>query len=291
MSSRELRAAPSKLYGFLALARISNSPTVASNVLAGAALAGQVQLSGAVLVLVVALIFFYTAGMILNDLCDYKIDLRQRPERPLPSGLVSRSEALVAVIVLFGVGSLLLLYVSVASFLSGLLLIALIVLYDVWHKTNPLSPVLMASTRAMVYFTAFLAFSTEPTWTLILWSGILALYIIGLTYIAKFEGRADVTRYWPAALLLLPAFFAELQPMAPLMFVLPLLFIGWVIYSVTYVYRPQWRNFGKAVGHLIAGVSLLDALVLASVGATGGIGLALAAFLVTLVLQRYVKGT
>ncbi|CAN5506300.1 UbiA family prenyltransferase [soil metagenome] len=291
MSSSELRASGSRLYGFLSLARVSNSPTVASNVLAGAALAGQVQPTGTVLALVIALVFFYTAGMVLNDLCDYATDCRQRPERPLPSGLISRGEALLSVFVLFGVGGALLLYLGVAPFLSGLVLIALIVLYDLWHKRNPLSPVLMAATRAMVYFTAFLAFSTEPTWPLILWSAMLALYIIGLTYIAKLEHRADVTRYWPAVLLFLPAFFAELQPLAPIMFVLPLLFISWVIYSITYVYRPQWRNFGRAVGHLIAGVSLLDVLVLASVGATAGLGLAFIAFLATLFLQRYVKGT
>ena len=33
---------------------------------------------------------FYTAGMILNDLLDYEVDVRERPERPLPSGAVSR---------------------------------------------------------------------------------------------------------------------------------------------------------------------------------------------------------
>ena len=34
---------------------------------------------------------FYTAGMILNDVLDDDVDRRERPERPLPSGAVSRA--------------------------------------------------------------------------------------------------------------------------------------------------------------------------------------------------------
>jgi electron transfer flavoprotein beta subunit len=43
------------------------------------------------------MVFFYTAGMFLNDLCDHAIDCHELPERPLPSGLVSRAEAVAAV--------------------------------------------------------------------------------------------------------------------------------------------------------------------------------------------------
>jgi hypothetical protein len=292
MSSSELSSRGWRtLYGHISLARISNSPTVASNVLAGAALAGVVRPDAPVLLLIVALILFYTAGMYLNDLFDLEFDRRERPERPLPSGVVSRQSATLVVVVLFGLGSALLWLVSSTAFWSGLVLIGLIVLYDAWHKTNPLSPVLMASTRMMVYLIAFLAFSTTVTSTLLAWTGLLGLYIIGLTYIAKLESRPGLMRYWPGVLLFLPVVYTLAQWPGVLPFIMALLFGGWAAYSLTFLYRRQGRSIGGAVARLIAGISLLDGLVLAVTGSVVGTLVALVAFGLTLTLQRYVKGT
>jgi 4-hydroxybenzoate polyprenyltransferase len=300
-----------RVAGHLRLARISNSPTVISNTLAGAALAGALQPAGMVVFLVaVAMLLFYTAGMYLNDLCDYRVDLRERPERPLPSGAVSRSEASLAVLLLFTLGAALLLVAGAAPFASGLVLIGLIVLYDLWHKANPLSPLLMASTRAMVYITAFLAVSAGPgsspavrslaaeasadgaSWlTLAIWTVLLALYIVALTQLAKAEGRRGALRFWPAAALFLPgAYFALQVPEAPGVLLL-LAFAGWVAYSLSFVYAAGRRSFPKAIAFLIAGVALLDALVLSAAGSSVGVAIALAAFALTLLAQRHVRGT
>jgi len=162
------------LHGYLALARISNSPTVVSDAVAGAALAGAVRPDATVLAVAVAMVLFYTAGMVLNDLCDYAIDCRQRPERPLPSGAVSRTEASAGVVALFAVGSALLWLAGPAAFGAGLALIAVIVVYDLWHKTNPISPLLMAAARALVYVTAGLAVAGAINNQLLLWAGLLA---------------------------------------------------------------------------------------------------------------------
>src|ERR1700730_13338159 len=147
------------LYGYLALARISNSPTVVSNTLAGGALAGTLWPDGKLVLIAIVMVLFYTAGMYLNDLLDYAVDCRERPERPLPAGIVSRSAAVAVALTLFGCGSQLPWRVGPHLFLSVLLLIALIICYDRWHTSNPLSPLLMALCRLMVYFTAFLTFS------------------------------------------------------------------------------------------------------------------------------------
>lgn len=280
-----------QLYGYLALARISNSPTVASNVLAGAALAGAVRPGGRTALLVLAMILFYTAGMFLNDVCDYAIDCRERPIRPLPSGTVSRTAASATVVALLCAGSIVLWYVSRAPFLGGILLIALIVLYDGWHKENPLSPLVMAGTRMMVYAIAFLAFSSQVGSSLLIAGSLLGLYIVGLTYIARSETGPSFTRYWPAALVFLPASYFALR--LPSAWVLPLLilFAGWVAYSVSLVYRRTGRDIGGGITGLIAGISLYDALVLATVGALSGVILALLAFGLTLFFQRYITGT
>jgi 4-hydroxybenzoate polyprenyltransferase len=280
-----------RLHSYLALARISNSPTVVTNVLAGAALAGVPRPGVTIALLAVAMVLFYTAGMFLNDLCDYATDLRERPERPLTSGAISRTEAAIAIVAMFVVGSALLLYVGPIPFASGLVLIAVIVLYDVWHKTNPFGPLVMALARAMVYVTAFLAFSTGLSALPIVPVGLAALYVVSLTYIAKSETGPAVKRFWPVVALLLPAAYFAFQISSAILLLVPVLFAGWVAYGASFAYRHRGRNIGGAVGRLIAGIALYDGLVLAAAGAVTGVVMALAAFGATLFFQRYIRGT
>jgi hypothetical protein len=277
--------------GYLALARISNSPTVVSNALAGAALAGALRPNGEVIAVAVDMVLFYTAGMFLNDLCDYTIDRQQRPERPLPSGVVSRAEATIAIVALFCVGSALLWIADPAAFRGGLVLIAVIVVYDLWHKTNPLSPLLMATARALVYVTSGLAVAGTIPNQLLLWAGLLFAYVVGLTAIAKAEAGSGVAGYWPAALLALPAIAFIATVPHPVGLLLLALFVVWTIYAASFVYRAEGRSTGRAVGYLIAGIALLDGLALAGAGSAIGVAIALAAWGTTLVLQRYIKGT
>ena len=279
------------LAGYLTLARISNSPTVVSNVLAGAALAGVLRPDGTVVLLAGAMVLFYTAGMVLNDLCDYEWDRRQRPDRPLPSGVVARRTAGAATVGLFAGGCALLWPAGPTAFASGLVLIALIVLYDRWHKGNPLSPLVMAGCRLLVYVTAFVAFAWPLSVELLAVGGMLVVYMVGLTAIAKSEARPSAAKYWPATLVFLPAILFAFQMPHPAWLPLVLLFVGWVAYSLTFAYRPGGRGIGGAIARLIAGISLFDSLVLAAAGAQAGVAIALAAFGLTLFFQRYVEGT
>ena len=282
------------LYGYLALARISNSPTVVSNTLAGGALAGALWPDGKLGLIAIVMVLFYTAGMYLNDLMDYAVDCRERPERPLPAGIVSRSAAVAVALILFSCGSLLLWSVGPHPFLSGLVLIVLIICYDRWHKSNPLSPLLMALCRLMVYITAFLAFSVQSLSPLLIPGSLLVLYVIGLTYIAKTENKPSMTNVSIVATLFLPTVYFTARQLQQVQWVtLPLIlfFTIWVAYSVSFAFRSPKRQVGRTVGQLIAGISLLDALVLATTGSPLGVLLALVAFGLTLSLQRYVRGT
>ena len=296
-----------RLYGHLALARISNSPTVVSNVLAGAALAGAFAsnniLSGSIAVVALAMVLFYTAGMYLNDLFDYTLDCHKRPERPLPQGFVSRSEATITALALLAGGSGLLWIIGPRPFLCGLLLIALIVCYDRWHKRNPLSPLLMALCRVMVYIIAFIASSTRQSlssWpTLFVPACLLGIYVVGLTAIARMEGMSGSQagrENWSSAVLLVPIVYIVYslygrQHLSLLTLLLALLCIAWVVYSLTLLYSPTQRQVGRCVRQLIAGIALIDALVLATTGSIFGVLLALGAFASTLLLHRFVRGT
>lgn len=277
-----------KAAGHLQLARISNSPTVLSNVLAGVGLAGITGWDATWGWVSVAMVAFYTAGMYLNDLCDYEVDRRERPNRPLPSGRVSKRAAWVVTLVLFASGTTLLAMVGTRPLFSGLVLIGLIVLYDVWHKTNPLSPLIMASTRAMVYVTAFVSFEVLVTLDLAIGVGLMLAYIIGLTYIAKCETNASFTQQWPKVLLLAPAFYGVVAVPFGVGWLWLVGFIAWIAFSLRFIYSGQ---IGAGIVRLIAGIALLDALLLVVHDATMHAFLALGAFALTLFLQRYIGGT
>jgi len=71
-----------KLRTALRLGRVSNLPTVWTNTLAGAVLAGATGFGAEFAVMLVAFSLFYTGGMFLNDAFDAKFDAAQRAERP-----------------------------------------------------------------------------------------------------------------------------------------------------------------------------------------------------------------
>lgn len=280
------------LRAHLALARISNTPTVISNVLAGAVIAAPLAFDWPVVLLVAAMALFYTAGMYLNDLFDYEIDVRERPERPLPSGRVDIAFAWTVTLVLFGLGMALLGGVGLEAFVSGLVLMALIVIYDRWHKGNPIGPLLMAGTRVLVYITAFLGFSTDISRELVLWCLVMLAYVAGLTSIAKTESLPSVGRYWPLVAVFLPAVAAVIADPANVgVWLFVALFVAWAIYSISFAYRTTDRMVGAAIGRLIAGIALVDALVLATHEAWWGVLVALLAFAGTFFFQRYIRGT
>lgn len=277
--------------GHLALARISNSPTVISNTLAGAALASGQWLDGRLALVTLAMVLFYTAGMYLNDLCDYTLDCSERPERPLPQGLVSRQQACTIMILLFTGGSALLWGVGPESFLSGLLLIALIILYDRWHKQNPFSPLCMALCRILVYITAFLAYTTVVSTSLIVLCGLLLLYVVGLTMIAKVERIPQMISRSSLAMLLAPVLYFMFMAPTGVALLFALLFSSWMSYSIFLIYHGTTRQTRHSVAYLIAGIALFDGNVLVRAGNLWGALLALSAFGLTLYLQRYVRGT
>ncbi len=290
MSSAEtLRPAVPAWRAWLQLARISNTPTVVSNTVAGAVLAATAAEAGTVAVVALAMALFYTAGMILNDVADLEVDRRERPERPLPSGAVSRSAAIAAVASLFVAGEALLLVEGVEPFLAGLGLVALIVLYDAWHKDNPLSPVLMGACRALVYFVAAFAVVGGVPTEVGAAAAVLLIYVVGLTQVAKAEGGSLLSA-WPLAAVLAAVGY-WVGWVSSVWFVLLLVaFLAWVVRALWLVRVP--RRIGAGVVSLIAGMSLYDALAVASVeGSLAAVGVCLAAFLVTIALQTKIAGT
>jgi 4-hydroxybenzoate polyprenyltransferase len=284
----------------LRLGRVSNLPTVWTNTLAGIGLAGGSATDPRTVPLLVALSLFYVAGMYLNDAYDAEIDARERPERPIPSGQVSAATVFAAGFGMMAVGLALLVWVGFGAaagtglgpVMGGLGLGAAIVLYNRRHKDNPLSPVLMGLCRVLVYVTAGLAVADELPPALLTGALLLLCYLIGLTYVAKQETLGEVRNLWPLLFLGAPLVYALAQALhGPGAAVLSFAFILWVAVALWFLRRRQPGDVPRAVISLIAGIALLDAVLIAGTGALAIAGLAVAGFLLTLLLQRFVPGT
>jgi hypothetical protein len=276
----------------LALGRVSNVPTVWTNTLAGAVLAGAAGFGGELALAILAFSLLYTGGMFLNDAFDAPWDARERPERPIPSGAASAREVFVWGFGLLAAGVLLLALFGTEAAMAGMALAGVIVFYDWYHKANPLGPVVMGLCRALIYVGAALCYTVvvPPA----LWWGSLALlcYLIGLTYIAKQETLARVENLWPLLFLAVPVLYgAWLIAATPFAAPYWALFCGWMLVALWFLRRRQKGDIPRAVVSLIAGISLLDALLIAGAGFPGLALAALAGFGVTLFLQRYVAGT
>ncbi len=281
-----------KLSVALRLGRVSNLPTVTSNVLAGIALSGAHPPTVHVVVICVAMSLMYVAGMYLNDAFDRDIDAVERPDRPIPAGLVTPRTVFNIGFALLacGLGLITALALSTGTGWSAVLAMtglgSLIILYDSNHKTNPVGPLLMGLCRAAVYITAALAVTRELSPGVLVGAGCLVAYIIGLTYIARQENLSALASWWPLAFLALP--FLVALPDRPLAAALYGGFLLWVVRSLALVRRRKIRD---AVTALIAGISLLDAMLILREGRPTFAMIAVCAWLLTRALQRYVPGT
>jgi 4-hydroxybenzoate polyprenyltransferase len=289
-----------KLSTALRLGRVSNLPTTWTNVLAGLALASTSGALDAGLVLALCAIVscMYVGGMFLNDAFDREYDARERPERPIPSGEVSARSVFTIGFALLATGvagtaALALLRSSGTGWppvLAALALAGCIVFYDAHHKQNPLSPVLMAGNRVLVYALAALSvaplLASEVYWG----AGALGCYLIGLTYAAKQENLRALRGVWPLVLLAVPfAYAPALRTVSGMLLYAAL--AGSTVHSVRLLLVPAKRDIRRAVTQLIAGISLLDGMLVGSQGHHGLAGVCVLGWLLTLRLQRVVAGT
>ena len=153
---------------------------------------GELELNRLLLMLTVSC-SFYLAGMVFNDIFDRKIDVIERPGRPIPSGRIFLSSA-----VLLGSSLLLIGLLIVASFgmfrlQLGLLLVLCILLYDgVFNKTLA-GPLFMGGCRMINLLMVASAHSDVANWgelwTTPLRETVIAIgfYITGLTWFAQYE--------------------------------------------------------------------------------------------------------
>ncbi len=277
----------------LKLGRVSNLPTVWTNVLAGAVLSGGDWRNAKLGVMFVAMSLFYIGGMYLNDYFDRAIDERERPERPIPSGDIAAFAVAAIGFVLIGAGAFATAAMGPAAAAMAALLAVSIVAYDWHHKGNPFAPVVMGACRALVYGATATALSSGITIFTAVAAVAVGAFVAGLTYAARQENLDQVGNLWPLLLLISPLGVAVgvfHQGVAALA-----IYLAQAVCIAASVYllakRPGVGAVSRAVGLLIAGISLCDAAIMASVGAIVPALVALVGFPLTLVAQKYVAGT
>lgn len=185
---------------YLLLARVSNLPTVWSNVLAGLAAAGGAagwpgpfgpDGSGTLLRLCLGVSLMYTAGMFLNDASDEAFDRLHRPDRPLARGEVTRTEVLgISGLLLLGGMAVSAWGTAPRSLLWLGALAAAIVYYDQHHKQNPLAPLVMGLCRGLVYCVAAAVAAGAVGTQVLVAAAALTTYVAGLTVVARRLGPA-----------------------------------------------------------------------------------------------------
>lgn len=301
------------LRAYAELVRLPNIFTAVADVVMGFLFVREYDPGDAWLLgmLIAASALLYAGGTVLNDVFDYLADLEQRPERPLPSGRISRAAARRLGIALLVLGAIAAWVASSlrGNYLPGLigtLLVGCILLYDAWAKRTPLGPLAMGACRMLnvllgMSVTGFVL--REPQWIV---AGSIGLYVAGLTWFARTESRAS-SRWQLAAstavmlggvglLAFLPTRFDEIQPLLQaqpqrwyLLTGMLALLIGWR--CIRAVFDPHPFFVKTAVRQAILSIVVLDA---AATFASRGMPAAIAIVLLlipTLAAGQWIEST
>jgi 4-hydroxybenzoate polyprenyltransferase len=274
--------------------RLANIVTAISDILAGVAIAAyavnlnwnEIELRP-VLLLILSTIGLYGGGVVFNDVFDADLDRVERPERPIPSGLISKDAATGLGVILLLVGVISAAFVHTENLLSLSLLLAIAIsvaalVYDKWGKHQPvLGPVNMGLCRGL---NLLLGMSIIPAVVYQYW--ILALvpivYIAAITMISRGEVHGGNRRTLYAAvglyiLVIVSIGMYALENRAIGYSSIFLLVLAVLIFPplIRAIKDPRGRQIGKAVK---AGVISLIIMNAAWAAAFGSIPLAVIIF-------------
>lgn len=176
---------------WIELIRPSNVLTAVSDVLAGVALSSlflQAPLpeAGVLVLLSIASMLLYTGGIVFNDVLDAKLDQAERPERPIPSGRIKRSSAILLGAGAFLAGALLCLAIHLTAFYLAIAIVLMCLLYNGTAKHHFLfGPLVMGCCRGLNLLLGLSIFPEALSYGYIAW--VPVLYIASVTNISRGE--------------------------------------------------------------------------------------------------------
>ncbi|RFS22837.1 polyprenyltransferase [Chitinophaga silvatica] len=180
--------------------RPANIITAIADILAGVAISGylinisldtlSLDFILPVACLCLATIGLYGGGVVFNDVFDAELDKIERPERPIPGGVISKTQAIILGSYLFLVGILAAFSVGGLTGYSGWLAVAITIsclVYDKWGKHQQLlGPLNMGLCRGLnlLLGISIVSNALETYW----WMGIIPIfYIAAVTNISRGE--------------------------------------------------------------------------------------------------------
>jgi len=271
---------------YLVLVRLPNLFTLPSNILVGisaiSSLAFTLTSFIQFLLLVTISVLLYCVGIVLNDLYDFDIDKKERPNRPLPSGKISRRSAIVLVVIFSTLALILSLLVSFSTLVISSILFLTIFGYDKYLKNTHAGPLTIASARVMnillgtsVSFRSVDSYSQIVTLTFVLIITFVYVSLIG------FISRYEVRGFSDNAKLLLPPAIVAIVISSIILFslmgffkleslIILSLFSFIMLISFSRIYRRDSGRTQQIVRNMILSIIVLDSTFL-----TGIIGIEL----------------
>jgi 4-hydroxybenzoate polyprenyltransferase len=293
-----------RLQAYAQLVRLPNVPSAWADICLGALAVGALPGRWATfIVLLGATTCLYWGGMVFNDYFDLEQDTRERPFRPIPSGRVTRREALM-------IGCTLLIAGVVLAFLAGLsvqsqrptwtalLLVVAILLYNGVVKGTWAGPVVMGACRFLNVLLG-VTISGGFAWPLGAHLAlVVGLYVVGVTWFARREasqthpgrsaelaGAAAIMALSLVAALALPVRVERgvTSPLFPYLLVVFGFVVGLPVYHA--IASPSPGRIQTAVKRALLCLIFLDAILASAVVGTVGLAL-LVLMLPALWLQR-----
>jgi 4-hydroxybenzoate polyprenyltransferase len=266
-----------KINTYLRLIRPANVVTSVADVLAGIAISGFFINGGtefiSVLLLCISTIGLYAGGIVFNDIFDAELDKVERPERAIPSGDISISEAIILGSVLLLLGIISALSFSTISGAIALMITIAALIYNKFSKHHSfIGPLNMGFCRAL---NLLLGLSILPAaleeWYFL---GIIPLiYIFSITMISQGEvhGGNKKNLYIGGILYLIVISsilyysFIQITVLLTLVFILP---FAMMIFKplLKAIQEPVGKNIGKAVKAGVISLILMDAAWAAAFG-------------------------
>lgn len=270
-----------KATGYLRLMRPANIITSVADVLAGIAISGylanqsfQIQNLIPILLLCFSTIGLYGGGVVFNDVFDAALDKIERPERPIPIGLITITEASAAGALMLIAGIISARISSPASGIIAFLIAVSALVYNKWGKHHSfLGPINMGLCRGL---NLLLGISIVPSAVNNWWflAVVPIIYIASITMISRGEvhGGSRNTLYIAALfysiVIILILYFALIKGsvLFSLVFLLP---FAWMIFNplLKAIKEPAGKNIGKAVKAGVLALILMNAAWAAAFGA------------------------
>jgi len=260
-----------KAISYLHFVRPANIVTSVADVLAGIAIAGVftsdfLSYLQPIFLLCISTAFLYGGGIVFNDVFDAELDKAERPERAIPSGLISIQNAAIlgGLLLFFGVIMATLSSIASGGFALAIAFFALI--YNKWGKHHYFfGPLNMGICRGLNLLLGISIILTAiSVWYFL--AIVPVIYIFSITMVSRGEvhGGSRTNLYIASVLYTIVIGFITYYALINYKFIWALLFLipfAWMIFKPLFIaiQNPIGKNIGAAVKAGVISLILMDA--------------------------------